>query len=302
MGWHDEKKSLGALGRKPARSAPALPRLPLGTSERALYLCRLLAIGPSRKLWHCRCMQMSRDYAEYLECLGFSAGQPLNPGPAPRSAVAVPQQKIALKQMPAKVFLEDSVDHDAWKKLREQALACENCKLSQARKTVVFGCGNPQAQLMFVGEGPGADEDVQGEPFVGKAGQLLTKMIQAMKLSRDDVYIANVVKCRPPENRNPEPDEIEQCSPYLLKQVELVQPSIIVALGTFAAQTLLRTQERISSLRGRFHERPFWLRKDSSPILIMPTFHPAFLLRNPENKKEVWQDLQEVMKHLGVGS
>jgi DNA polymerase len=143
---------------------------------------------------------------------------------------------------------------------------------------------------MFIGEGPGRDEDMQGRPFVGRAGQLLTRIIKAMGLDRSQVYIANIVKCRPPQNRNPLPDEIQKCFPYLLRQIECIRPSIICALGTFAAQTLLKTDEKITRLRGRFH--------DFNGIKLMPTFHPAFLLRNINYKKEVWEDMQKTMEHL----
>jgi DNA polymerase len=173
---------------------------------------------------------------------------------------------------------------------------CQRCKLSQGRKSVVIGEGNPKARLVFVGEGPGEQEDIQGRPFVGKAGQLLDKMIGAMGLTREDVMILNVVKCRPPGNRNPEPDEIEACSPFLYRQLDSIQPEIIVALGKFAAQTLLKTEERISSLRGRFHRIP---RKGvTEGAKLMPTFHPAFLLRNPESKREAWEDLKKVAVEL----
>jgi uracil-DNA glycosylase len=162
---------------------------------------------------------------------------------------------------------------------------CPRCKLARlGRRQVVFGVGNPNADLMFVGEAPGADEDVQGIPFVGRAGQLLTKMILAIQLERDQVYIANVIKCRPPENRNPEPDEIETCEPFLFQQIDAVQPKVIVALGSFAAKTLLRTQESISRLRGRVY--------DFRGAKLIPTFHPSFLLRSPDRKRDAWEDLK----------
>jgi len=154
------------------------------------------------------------------------------------------------------------------------------------RKQVVFGVGDPHAQLMFVGEGPGADEDVQGEPFVGKAGQLLTKIIEAIELRRDQVYIANVIKCRPPGNRNPEPDEVEQCEPFLFRQIDAIKPKVIVALGKFAAQSLLRTSEPITRLRGRQY--------NYRGSVLIPTFHPAYLLRNPSSKRDVWEDMKKV--------
>lgn len=167
---------------------------------------------------------------------------------------------------------------------------CRCCRLCDGRKSIVFGAGDPGARLMFVGEGPGREEDLQGLPFVGEEGQLLTRMIEAMHFSREDVYICNVVKCRPPENRNPTAEEIAACSPFLLRQVQAVAPKVIVALGTFAAHTLLATKEPISRLRGKFH--------DYHGIPLMPTFHPAFLLRSPEKKREAWSDLQQVMKIL----
>ncbi|MBI5787842.1 MAG: uracil-DNA glycosylase [Candidatus Schekmanbacteria bacterium] len=165
---------------------------------------------------------------------------------------------------------------------------CRRCKLAAGRKNIVFGDGNPSARLVFVGEGPGADEDIQGLPFVGRAGQLLTKIIEAIGLQRSDVYICNIVKCRPPENRNPEADEIIACEPFLLGQLQVIRPALICALGTFAAHTLLQTKAPISKLRGRFH--------DYQGAKLMPTFHPAFLLRNPNMKREVWEDMQLVQK------
>ena len=181
--------------------------------------------------------------------------------------------------------------------LDADAQVCTECGLHAERNTVVFGVGNPNADLMFIGEAPGADEDRQGEPFVGRAGQLLTKIIEAMKLTRDDVYIANVLKCRPPGNRNPEPDEVETCSPYLIRQIELIQPKVIVALGSFAAKMLLDTKTGITALRGQFHEYALANQSDNTPV-IMPTFHPAYLLRNPNAKREVWEDMQQVMELL----
>jgi DNA polymerase len=170
---------------------------------------------------------------------------------------------------------------------------CQRCKLAPGRTHLVFGVGNPEADLMFVGEGPGRDEDLRGEPFVGRAGQLLTEIItKGMKLRREDVYIANVVKCRPPENRNPEPDEIAACEPFLLRQIEIVGPRVVVALGKFAAQTLLRSTTPISRLRGEWH--------DYHGIKLMPTLHPAYLLRNPADKRLVWDDIKKVMGELGM--
>lgn len=169
---------------------------------------------------------------------------------------------------------------------------CKRCELSQTRTQTVFGVGNKKASLMFVGEAPGADEDAQGEPFVGRAGKLLTKIIEAMSLTRQDVFIANVLKCRPPDNRNPKPEEIKQCEPYLMQQIEFIKPKYICALGTFAAQTLLKTDVTISKLRGKFH--------DYQGIPLLATYHPSYLLRNPSAKKEVWEDMQKLMHKLGL--
>ena len=177
--------------------------------------------------------------------------------------------------------------------LREFIGECTRCKLHRGRTNIVFGVGDPNADLMFIGEGPGADEDAKGEPFVGRAGQLLTDIIErGMGLKRSQVYICNVVKCRPPENRNPEPDEVLACEPFLFRQIELVKPRVIVGLGAFAVQCVLRLKTPISKLRGNWHE--------VRGIKMMPTFHPAYLLRNPGDKRLVWSDIQEVMKSLGL--
>ena len=167
---------------------------------------------------------------------------------------------------------------------------CTRCGLCESRTHIVFGEGSPNAQVVFVGEGPGFEEDKCGQPFVGAAGQLLTKIIAAMGLAREAVYIGNIVKCRPPSNRNPEPEEIRQCLPFLKRQLAAINPRVICALGSVAARALLDTDTPISRLRGRFHE--------FSGIPVMPTFHPAYLLRNPEKKKEVWEDVQQIMKML----
>ena len=178
--------------------------------------------------------------------------------------------------------------------LERLALVCEKCRLAKTRTQVVYGVGSPKADLMFIGEAPGRDEDIQGQPFVGRAGQLLTDIIKAMKLTRDDVYIANVIKCRPPENRNPEPDELEACRPWLRRQIEIIQPKVIVTLGRFALQSLTEKGYAISSVRGQ------WL--DYDGIRVMPTYHPAYLLRNPAAKKEVWADMKKVMAELGIAA
>ena len=182
---------------------------------------------------------------------------------------------------------------DALAAIRADIGDCTRCKLhTLGRSQVVFGVGNPQADLMFVGEAPGADEDVQGIPFVGRAGQLLTKIIEAIELRREDVYIANVIKCRPPQNRNPEPDEVETCEPFLFRQIDVIKPKVIVALGKFAAQALLRSDAPISRLRGRVFEY--------RGAKLIPTFHPAYLLRNPSSKREVWEDMKLVKSLLNA--
>ena len=182
------------------------------------------------------------------------------------------------------------MDSESLMMIRSKIGNCQGCKLWKGRKNIVFGAGDPNARLVFVGEGPGFKEDLQGEPFVGLAGQLLTKIIGAMQFSRKSVYICNIIKCRPPDNRNPEPDEIKACLPFLERQLNIIKPQVIVGLGKFASQTLLATDSAISRLRGHFH--------DYHGILFMPTYHPAFLLRNPARKKDVWNDMQKVMKKL----
>lgn len=202
---------------------------------------------------------------------------------APAATKSTPAPKV---ELPTTVINGATLDE-----VRKELGDCKRCKLCTGRKTIVYGSGNPRAELVFVGEGPGEEEDKQGIPFVGAAGQLLTKMIEAMKYSRDDVYICNVVKCRPPGNRNPEPDEIRACEPFLQAQLRIIKPKVIVALGKFAAQTLLRDDTAITRLRGQWRQY--------EGIDLMPTFHPAYLLRSPDEKKKAWMDLQEVMKKLG---
>ena len=193
-------------------------------------------------------------------------------------------QETVRPEVPVKLPLLEGV--------RGEMGECTRCKLHKTRTNIVFGVGSPEARLMFVGEAPGEDEDLQGFPFVGKAGQLLTKMIEAMGLRRDDVYICNTVKCRPPNNRNPEPDELLACEPFLKGQLGAVKPEVIVTLGKFAAQALLREQTPITRLRGQWREY--------EGIPVMPTFHPAYLLRSPGEKGKVWEDLKQVMKKLGM--
>ncbi len=208
-------------------------------------------------------------------------------GLAAESARTAPPLADSMKLNPS----YDSVT--ALRLIREDIGDCTRCRLhKQGRKQIVFGVGNPRAELMFIGEAPGADEDERGEPFVGRAGQLLTNMIKAMGLSREEVYIANIIKCRPPNNRTPERDECETCSPFLMRQIEAVDPKAIVALGAVAAKTLLAINAPMSELRGRWY--------DFRGTKLAVTYHPAFLLRDPRQKKETWKDLQIVMKELGL--
>lgn len=221
---------------------------------------------------------------------------------APRAPVRVepssPAATSAAEDLPAEhpaaiipVTIARSAE-EALAGIRAEIGECTRCKLhAQGRTQIVFGVGDPSAELMFVGEGPGADEDVQGVPFVGRAGQLLTKMIVGMGFTREAVYIANVVKCRPPGNRNPEPDEIAACEPFLFSQIAAIQPKVVIALGAFAAKTLLRSDAPISRLRGRVY--------DFRGARLVPTFHPSFLLRSPGYRREAWEDLKLALRELG---
>jgi DNA polymerase len=197
----------------------------------------------------------------------------------PASSVDAPSLLVRDKQSALKTIREDIGD-------------CTRCRLHKGRTNIVFGVGNVNSELMFVGEGPGADEDAQGEPFVGRAGQLLNNMITAMGLKREDVYIGNVVKCRPPGNRTPEKDECDTCLPFLMRQIEVIQPKVIVALGAVAAKNLLAINDSMANLRGRWY--------DFRGSKLAVTYHPAYLLRDPRQKKEAWKDLQMVMKYLGL--
>ena len=246
----------------------------------------------------------ARVHAEWLRDTGVEAvALPTSPSPASRAPTSPPRgvesgadpsspsttaATIAGGVAPTEIDAAQTLAD-----LRGVIGDCQRCKLAPHRSNLVFGVGNPQAELVFVGEAPGRDEDLRGEPFVGRAGQLLTEIItKGMKLRREDVYIANIIKCRPPQNRNPEPDEIASCEPFLVRQLRIIGPKVIVALGTFAAQTLLKTRTPITRLRGGW--------ADYHGIALMPTFHPAYLLRNPAEKRVVWQDIQEVMKRLGL--
>ena len=211
-----------------------------------------------------------RDYVRYLQRLGVTE---------------LPLRQVANVTVPALPSPALRLQ-----RLEESVRDCTRCRLHSGRTHVVFGAGNPAADLVFVGEAPGHDEDVQGEPFVGPAGQLLLRIIEAIGLQREQVYILNVVKCRPPHNRNPRPDEVAACRPILQAQLDCLKPRVICALGAFAAQTLLQTEESISRLRGRFHML--------GEIKVMPTFHPAYLLRHPQDKRAVWHDMQAVQRAL----
>jgi uracil-DNA glycosylase family 4 len=205
---------------------------------------------------------------------------------------APPVSLLPIVNAPSLFEAIDRVEGDTLERIREDLGECTRCRLHERRNKIVFGAGNPRAELVFVGEGPGHDEDVQGLPFVGRAGKLLTQMIEAMGLTREQVYICNVVKCRPPENRKPEDDEVATCSPYLYRQLDVIAPKAIVCLGGTAAQALLKTKDSISRFRGT------WFEFRNTKLLA--TYHPAYLLRNPNAKGEVWKDLQKVMAHLGL--
>lgn len=237
--------------------------------------------------------------------MGKRSSKPVNVAEDPSTVKSEPQRASAaaiasapvvplLPVVPAPSLfdLTERVENDTLEKIRADLGDCTRCRLHMRRNSIVFGAGNPRADLVFVGEGPGHDEDVQGLPFVGRAGKLLTQMIQAMGLTREDVYICNVVKCRPPENRTPEKDEVATCSPFLFRQLDVISPKAIVCLGGVAAQALLNTNRSIAQFRGH------WLDYRKSKLLV--TYHPAYLLRNPGAKGEVWKDLQKVMALLGL--
>jgi DNA polymerase len=231
-----------------------------------------------------------KTHLEYRRALGVSFVERSSLG-GPRVAASDaskvnPVQTVSL--LAGKPFVSQS---NALAAVREELGDCTRCKLHRGRKNIVFGEGDPNAALVFVGEGPGQEEDLQGRPFVGAAGQLLTDIIvKGMQLKREDVYICNIVKCRPPGNRNPEPDEVEACEPFLIKQLRAINPKIIIGLGNIAVKTLLKTKEGITSLRGNW--------KTYQGIPLMPTFHPAYLLRTPSDKKLVWDDIKKVIAEL----
>ncbi len=232
--------------------------------------------------------RLVRSLRERLRVDG-ELGRPLSYLTMERTAAADREERQAPAALKSSVAEKAGLDA-----VRELLGDCRRCPLHRTRHTLVFGEGNPVADLVFVGEAPGADEDEQGRPFVGLAGQLLTKIIGAMGLKREEVYICNILKCRPPGNRNPQPEEIAPCEPFLIRQLEAIRPRVICALGTFAAHTLLKSEAPISVLRGRFHHY--------QGIPLMPTYHPAYLLRNPGAKKQVWEDVQMIMKTLKDGT
>ena len=230
-------------------------------------------------------ININSQLVQYLDLLKMSGVDYLPKGRT-NNSLNKPEELIH-KSSPTSPVNEVAHDLPA---IKSDLSNCTRCRLGKTRTNLVFGTGNAKADLLFVGEAPGRDEDLQGEPFVGKAGQLLTKIIEAIDLKREDVYICNVLKCRPPENRNPLPEEIDSCEPFLIKQIESIRPKVICALGKFAAQTLLKSEVPISTLRGKFH--------NYHGVPLMPTYHPAFLLRNPKMKREVWQDIQLIQKVL----
>jgi uracil-DNA glycosylase len=230
-----------------------------------------------------------QSYIHYLQRLGVTE-LPVTLAPSVRTEAVAPPARASATTLPVQGAVLDAEPAVRLAQLAAAVHDCRKCGLHRGRTQVVFGTGDPAAALVFVGEAPGHDEDVQGEPFVGSAGQLLNRIIAAIGLTREQVYMLNVIKCRPPQNRNPQPDEIAACWPILQAQLACIHPRIICALGTFAAQTLLQTEERISRLRGRFHRL--------GDIQVMPTYHPAFLLRNPQYKRAVWEDMQLVQGAL----
>ena len=230
-----------------------------------------------------------RDYVRYLQRLGVTELPVMVPSEPPPRVLPTPPATVVAP--PATTSGEPEAA-TRLAQLEAEARECRRCPLHTSRKHVVFGAGNPMADLVFVGEAPGREEDLQGQPFVGAAGQLLSRIIKAIGLSREQVYILNVIKCRPPQNRNPSPEEVAACRPIIQAQLACLRPRVICALGTFAAQALLQTEEKISRLRGHFHPL--------GEAQVMPTFHPAYLLRNPQHKRLVWEDMQCIQRLMGL--
>jgi DNA polymerase len=264
-----------------------------------LEFYRDLGIGPLYRRTVADARALARPEGDSREPAGWS-----EPG---MQSEAEPQVSLADSDLSRVAAAPQTSDRDSLLRviLDDIGPNCTRCKLSRlGRKQIVFGTGDPHAELMFIGEGPGADEDEQGLPFVGRAGQLLNNMIAAMGLKREQVYIANIVKCRPPQNRTPERDECDTCSPFLMRQIGVIRPKVIVALGATAAKNLLGVQDSMASLRGRFYDfsPPGEVDENGEPLVceLAVTYHPAFLLRDPRQKKETWKDLQMVMKYLGL--
>jgi uracil-DNA glycosylase family 4 len=205
-------------------------------------------------------------------------------------SLTISARSATARSLKDEALLQESEPTMTLESIREEIGDCQRCKLARTRTNIVFGSGNPNAELVFVGEAPGSDEDQQGLPFVGRAGQLLTKIIESINLKREDVYICNVLKCRPPGNRNPDPEEVAMCNPFMKRQLAAIKPKIVCCLGTFAAQTVLQTVAPISKLRGKFF--------DMDGLRVIATFHPAYLLRSPEKKREVWEDMKQIRDEL----
>ncbi len=269
-------------------------------AEHLAYFSELGVAGVSRdRAWRVRPADADAEAEAGAQPAPAAAPEPA-PGGSPEPAPPAPAAPAASAGQPLEISMFDQVavpaaatPADRLRLIREELGECTRCKLHAGRKTLVYGVGSAAAELMFVGEAPGRDEDLQGIPFVGRAGQLLTRIIESIDLRREDVYIANVIKCRPPDNRNPTPDEVRTCEPFLFAQVDAIRPRVIVALGTFAARTLLRTDEPISRLRGRVF--------DYRGAQLVPTFHPAYLLRSPDRKRDVWEDMKKIRAMLRAG-
>ena len=263
-------------------------------AEHLAYFSELGVAGVSRdRAWRLRPAEAGAEAAAKPAAAGPPPAEHAEAAPAGTAAPASAGQPLEISMFDQVAVPAAATAADRLRLIREELGDCTRCGLHAGRKTLVYGVGNPAAELMFVGEAPGRDEDLQGIPFVGRAGQLLTRIIESIDLRREDVYIANVIKCRPPDNRNPAPEEVRTCEPFLFAQVDAIQPRVIVALGTFAARTLLRTEDPISRLRGRVY--------DYRGAQLVPTLHPAFLLRSPDRKRDVWEDMKKIRAMLRAG-
>ena len=263
-------------------------------AEHLAYFAELGAPGVSRDpVWRARPAEAAAEPPQPVHDPPEDATPRAPEAAVPATVPAPSGQPFGISMFDHVAVPDAASAADRLRLIREDLGDCTRCKLHGGRTTLVFGVGSPDADLMFVGEAPGRDEDLQGIPFVGRAGQLLTRIIESIDLRREDVYIANVIKCRPPDNRNPAPDEVRTCEPFLFAQVDAIRPRIIVALGSFAARALLRTEDAISKLRGRVY--------DYRGAKLIPTFHPAFLLRSPERKRDVWEDMKKIRSMLRAG-